>query len=315
MAGGRTGLKDARVVLLSGGTGGAKLARGLLDVCDELTVVANTGDDVEVYGAHVSPDPDLLTYWLADQIDERGWGLRGDTFAVMDALRGAGRPAWFRLGDRDLAMCLVRTEELRAGRRLTDAHAAVVAALGVEARVLPMADEAVATQVRHHGRLIPFQQYMIVEGAAPPVDGVELFGVERARPTDDVLSVLAEADLIVVGPSNPVISIGPILALPGMREAVAAAPAPVVAVSPFVGGRSVKGPSEQFCAWAGIEVSATGIAQAYAGLVDGIVADEPVEGLPCLVADTLMDTPERRREVAREVVEFGLGASLAPARR
>jgi LPPG:FO 2-phospho-L-lactate transferase len=310
VAGGRTGLIPERVVLLSGGTGGAKLARGLLDVCDDLTVVANTGDDIEVHGVHVSPDPDLVTYWLADAIDPRGWGLRHDTSAVMDSLRAAGRPAWFHLGDRDLAMCLIRTSELRAGRRLTEAHAAVVDALGVSARVLPMADEPVATHVRHGSRLWPFQEYMIVAGAAPPVEDVELHGLEWARPTDDVLMALAEAELIVIGPSNPVISIGPILALPGMREAVAGAPARVVAVSPFVGGRSVKGPSEHFCAWAGIERSATGIARVYDGLVDGVVADEAVEGVPGLVIDTLMDTPERRRQVAREIAEFG--ATLAP---
>jgi LPPG:FO 2-phospho-L-lactate transferase len=268
-------------------------------------VVANTGDDVEVHGVHVSPDPDLVTYWLADEIDERGYGLRGDTWHVMDALEAAGRPAWFRLGDRDLAMCLIRTEELRAGRPLTQAHAAVVEALGVAARVLPMADEPVATRVRHHGRTLPFQEYMIVEGAAPPVEGVELDGLERARPTDAVLAALAEAELILIGPSNPVISIGPILALPGMREALAGAPAPVVAVSPFVDGRSVKGPSEHFCAWAGIETSATGIAAAYAEVIDAIVADEPVAGFPHLVTDTLMYGPERMRQLARKILDFG----------
>jgi LPPG:FO 2-phospho-L-lactate transferase len=295
------------VVLLSGGTGGAKLARGLLDVCDQLTVVANTGDDVEVHGVHVSPDPDLVTYWLADEIDPRGWGLRDDTSSVMDALRAAGRPVWFHLGDRDLAMCLVRTALLREGRRLTEAHAAVVSAMGVEARVLPMSDQPVATFVRHAGRLRPFQEYMIVAGASPPVEGVALQGVERARPTDDVLAALASCDLIVIGPSNPVISIGPILALPGMREAVAGAPAPVVAVSPFVGGRSLKGPTEHFCEWAGVSRDATGIARVYAGVVDGIVADEAAEGSSCLVTDTLMNGGEARRRVASAVVDFGLG--------
>jgi LPPG:FO 2-phospho-L-lactate transferase len=268
-------------------------------------VIANTGDDAEVYGVHVSPDPDLVAYWLADEIDERGYGLRGDTWQVMDALEAGGRPAWFRLGDRDLAMCLIRTEELRAGRRLTEAHAAVVDALGVAARVLPMADEPVATRVLHGGRSLPFQEYMIVQRAAPPVEGVELDGLERARPTADVLAALAEADLIVIGPSNPVISVGPILALPGMRESLIGAPAPVVALSPFVDGRSVKGPTEHFCAWAGIETSASGIARAYAGVIDGVVADEPVEELPSLVTDTLMTDLGRMRQMARTILEFG----------
>jgi LPPG:FO 2-phospho-L-lactate transferase len=268
-------------------------------------VIANTGDDAEVYGVHVSPDPDLVAYWLADEIDERGFGLRGDTWHVMEALEAAGRPAWFRLGDRDLAMCLIRTEELRAGRRLTEAHAAVVEALGVPARVLPMSDEPLATRVLHGGRALPFQEYMIVERAAPPVEGVELEGLERARPTADVLAALAEAELIVIGPSNPVISIGPILALPGMPESLAGAPAPVVALSPFVDGRSVKGPSEHFCAWAGIETSATGIARAYAEVIDGVVADEPVEGLPSLVTDTLMGDVGSMRQMARRILDFG----------
>jgi LPPG:FO 2-phospho-L-lactate transferase len=292
------------VVLLSGGTGGAKLARGLAGVCDDLTVVANTADDVDVYGVHVSPDPDLVTYWLADAIDERGWGLEGDTWQVMEALAAAGQQHWFRLGDRDLAMCLIRTERMRAGASLTEAHGAVVEALRVEARVLPMSDEPLATWVTTGGRALPFQEFMIVERAEGPIEAVELRGLERARPSDAVLQAVAEAGAIVIGPSNPVISIGPILALPGMREAVRGAPAPVVAVSPFVGGRAIKGPTDAFCEWAGIERSAAGVARAYAGVIDGIVADEPAGGPPELVTDTVMDTQEARARLAREVLDF-----------
>jgi LPPG:FO 2-phospho-L-lactate transferase len=292
------------VVLLSGGTGGAKLARGLRDACDALTVVANTADDVDIYGVHVSPDPDLVTYWLADEIDERGWGLRDDSWRVMEALERAGRPHWFRLGDRDLAMCLLRTERLRAGDTPTRAHAAVVDALGVSARVLPMSDEPVATWVTAAGRELPFQEFMIVERAEGAIERVELRGVDEAQPSAAVLDAIAGADAIVIGPSNPVISIGPILALPGMREALRAAPAPVVAVSPFVGGRSVKGPTEPFCRHAGIALSAAGIASAYAGLIDGIVADEPANGVPELVTDTLMETAEDRSRLARELLDF-----------
>jgi LPPG:FO 2-phospho-L-lactate transferase len=292
------------VVLLSGGTGGAKLARGLLDVCEELTVVANTGDDIDIYGVHVSPDPDLVTYWLADEIDERGWGLRDDTWHVMEAFERAGRPHWFRLGDRDLAMCLLRTEGLRAGKRLTEAHRIVVEALGARARVLPMSDQRVSTWVGVGGRKLPLQEFLIVEGAAAPVEAVELRGLHRAPPSDSVLQAVAEADAIVIGPSNPVISIGPILALPGMREALRAARAPVVAVSPFVDGRSVKGPTEAFCKQAGLAPSAAGIARAYADVLDGIVADEKVADLPALITGTLMDTADERARVAREVLEF-----------
>jgi LPPG:FO 2-phospho-L-lactate transferase len=292
------------VVLLSGGTGGAKLARGLAGACDSLTVVANTGDDIDIYGVHVSPDPDLVTYWLADEIAEQGWGLQGDTWQVMDALERAGRPHWFRLGDRDLAMCLLRTEQLRAGHSLTEAHATVVEAMGVESRVLPMSDQLVTTWVEAGGRTLPFQEFMIVERARGPIDSVELRGLDRAAPSDAVLQAVAEAEAIVIGPSNPVISIGPILALPGMREALRGAPAPVVAVSPFVGGRSVKGPTEPFCEQAGIELSAAGIARAYSDVIDGLVADEPSNGMPALVTDTLMDTPEDRARLAREVLGF-----------
>jgi LPPG:FO 2-phospho-L-lactate transferase len=267
-------------------------------------VIANTGDDAEMYGVHVSPDPDLVTYWLADEIDERGYGLRGDTFEVMAALEAAGRPTWFRLGDRDLAMCLIRSERLQAGQRLTEAHAAVVEAMGVGARVLPMSDQRVSTWVGAAGRLVPFQEYMIVEGAPAPVEEVELRGLEQARPTDDALAALAEATAIVIGPSNPVVSIGPILALPGIREALSGAPAPVVAVSPLVGGGSLKGPTEAFCAYAGIELSAAGIVGAYGELVDGVVADEVVTGPAGLVTNTVMDTVAASRRLAEETLEF-----------
>ena len=299
------------VTVLAGGTGGAKLARGMLDEVgpDELVVVANTADDTEVYGVHVSPDPDLVTYWLADLIDERGYGIAGDTWEVMRALESAGQPAWFRLGDRDLAMCLIRTALLRAGQRPTDAHAAVVRASGVTARVLPMSDEPVRTQVRAGGRWLPFQEFMIVDRASSPIEDVELVGVDAARPSPDVLEALAASEAIVIGPSNPVISIEPILALIGMRDALRAAAAPLVAVSPFVEGRAVKGPTEPFMRHAGLPIGAGGVAAAYAGLIDGLVCDERLDEppVPTLVTDTLMDTPEARRRLAGATLEFASG--------
>jgi LPPG:FO 2-phospho-L-lactate transferase len=295
------------VVVLAGGTGGAKLAAGMHElVGPELTVIANTGDDVEVYGAHVSPDPDLVTYWLAGMIDERGWGIRGDTWAVMDAFEGAGRPAWFRLGDRDLAMCLIRTELLNAGRRLTEAHAAVVDACGVTASVVPMSDEPVRTHVRSGGEWLEFQRFMIVERAAAPIEAVELRGAGSAAPSPEAIAAIAAADAIVIGPSNPIVSIGPILAVPGMREALAAARAPVVAVSPFVGGRAVKGPTDAFMAHSGHERSAAGTAAAYAGVIDGIVCDEPAAAvpIPALTTRTLMKDAAGRRGLAAEALAF-----------
>jgi LPPG:FO 2-phospho-L-lactate transferase len=297
------------VVVLAGGSGGARLARGMLDVvgAGELTVIANTGDDVEMYGVHVSPDPDLVTWWLADLIDERGWGIAGDTWQVMDALAEAGRPPWFRLGDRDLAMCLLRTEVLRGGGRLSDGQAEVSRAVGVQARVLPMCDEPVRTRVKLDGRWLAFQEFMISESGKSggvQIEGVELDGIEAARPTPEVVAALADADAIVIGPSNPVISIGPILELPGMRDAIAAAAAPVVAVSPFVGGRAIKGPTEDFCRYAGLPLGTGCAIEAYAGLIQGVVADEPGDGVPVHVTETLMDSPEARHRLAEETLEF-----------
>jgi LPPG:FO 2-phospho-L-lactate transferase len=296
------------VTVLAGGTGGARLARGLLDVVgpSELAVIANTGDDTEIYGVHVSPDPDLVAYTLADVIDERGWGIAGDTFEVMDALERAGRPAWFRLGDRDLAMCLLRTERLRAGERLTTAHAEVCRALGLQADVIPMSDDSVLTQVQLAGRWLPFQEFMITAGGrnGAEVEGVELVGVDGARPSPEALTAIERAEAIVIGPSNPAISIGPILAVPGMQEAVAEAKAPVVAVSPFVHGRAIKGPTEDFCRWAGLPLGTECVFEAYGHLIDGAVADEPARSGPVYVTETLMSSPEARRRLAEETLEF-----------
>lgn len=282
----------------------------MLDVVGprELTVIANTADDVEVYATHVSPDPDLVTWWLAGLIDERGWGIRDDTFAVMDALEAAGRPAWFRLGDRDLAYCLIRTEGLRAGRRLTEAHADVVAAAGVETRVLPMSDDPVRTHVRTGGRWRPFQEYMIVDRAEPPIEGLAFRGIQEAKPSSEVLEALAGADVIVIGPSNPIISIRPILNLPGLRRAVADSPAPVVAVSPFLAGHAIKGPSDAFMEFAGLPLGADGVLATYAGVIDGLVTDEPPETqdprVPVHVTDTLMADGAGRCRMARGTLEF-----------
>ncbi|MEA2246836.1 MAG: 2-phospho-L-lactate transferase, partial [Solirubrobacteraceae bacterium] len=214
----------APVVVLAGGTGGAKLARGLLDVCGEdLVAIVNTGDDVEIHGAYVSPDPDLVTFWLADRIDERGWGLRDDTFHVMDGLRELGVEVWFNLGDRDLAIGLRRAELLAAGVTLTEALAELASAFGVGARVLPMADAPVRTRVLARGRWMDFQEFMIRERGAGPVDGVEYHGVGAASPPATALDAIAAARAIIIGPSNPVISIRPILAVPGIADAIRAA--------------------------------------------------------------------------------------------
>jgi LPPG:FO 2-phospho-L-lactate transferase len=293
------------VVLLAGGTGGAKLARGLLDeVGADLVVIANTGDDVEIHGGYVSPDPDLVLYWLADRIDERGWGIRGDTFAVMDALRELGEDVWFNLGDRDLAVCLQRAGRLAEGARLTETLDDLRVALGVEARVLPPADEPVRTHVRARGEWFGFQEFMIREGARGPVEGVEVLGASAATPTPEALGAIATASAVVIGPSNPVISIGPILAVGGIAEALHATEAPVVAVSPLVRGEVLKGPTDLFMAWAGHPLSADGIVAHYAGLIDGLVSDERATGVPTLETDVEMGDESGRRRVALETLVF-----------
>ena len=296
---------SAPIVVLAGGTGGAKLARGMLEIAGEdLVVIANTGDDVEIHGGHVSPDPDLVTFWLADQVDERGWGLRDDTFAVMEALRALGEDVWFNLGDRDLAMCLARARRLEAGATLTAAADDLRRALDVPARVLPMCDEPVRTRVKARGAWCTLQEWLIRERAAGPVEDVEFSGAGDAEPTAAVLEALASARAVIVGPSNPVISIGPILAI--TREALRDCPGPVIAVSPLVQGRSLKGPTEDLLAWAGVPLSSEGIATYYDGLLDGLVADERTDALPTLETDVAMPDAAARTRVAREALDFAL---------
>jgi LPPG:FO 2-phospho-L-lactate transferase len=293
----------ADVVLLAGGTGGAKLARGMLDeLGSDLTVIANTGDDIEIYGAHVCPDPDLVTFWLADRIDERGWGLGGDTFAAMEQLRALGEAVWFNLGDRDLAIGLHRARRLADGARLTDALDDLRRAFGVAARVLPPSDDELRTWVRAGGDWRPFQDFMIRRRGRGPIEDVEFRGAATARPAQEALEALREARAIVIGPSNPVLSIDPILAVLGdeLREAQA----PVVAVSPLVRGEVLKGPTAACLEWAGRSLDSDGIAAHYEGLIDGLVADRRASHVPTLETDVELGDPEARRRVARAVVEF-----------
>ncbi len=300
-------VSDAEVVVLAGGTGGAKLARGMADVvgAEHLSVIANTGDDIEIHGAHVSPDPDLVSFWLADVIDERGWGLREDSFAVMDALRELGVDVWFKLGDRDLAWCLERARMLADGLSPTAALAQLNKSIGVGSRVLAVCDDPVRTWVRPGATgWCGFQQFMIRERHAGIVEGLEFRGAEQARPSAEVLAAIAGADAIVIGPSNPPASIGPILAVPGVHEALLAAHAPVVAVSPIVGGEVLKGPTAAFMAFAALDCNADGIADFYGELLDGIVADENVGRLTSLRTDTRMDDAAARRRVAEETLSF-----------
>ncbi len=325
------------VVVLAGGTGGAKLARGMLDVVgpDQLVVIANTGDDIDIHGGHVSPDPDLVSFWLADLIDERGWGLEGDTFAVMDALRELGHEVWFNLGDRDLAWCLERRRMEDQGLRPTEALACLNEAIGVSARVLPMCDEPLHTHVRTDEGWRDFQSFMIRERAQGAVREVAFSSPPEARlvsapptsvgpssstpivessrdlgprcaPTPEVLAALRDARAVIIGPSNPVISIWPILSV--LSEALADAAAPVVCVSPVVGGKIVKGPTAAFLAAYDQPVSAAGVYAFYEtvmpGLLDGVVADEPVAGVETLEIDTAMADGDSRARVAERTLAF-----------
>lgn len=302
------------VVALSGGTGGAKLARGLADHAGEdLVVIANTGDDVEIYGTYVSPDPDLTTFWLADRIDARGWGLEGDTFGVMDGLRELGDEVWFNLGDRDLALCARRARRLAEGARLTETFAEAARAYGVAATILPPSDDPVRTRVRADDRWWDFQEFMIRRRGDGPIQDVVFDGAAEAAATPEALEAIRTASAIVIGPSNPIISIGPVLAVPELRAALRETDAPVVAVAPFVAGEVLKGPTRDFLAWAGVDADARGVARLYDGLLDGLMTDEPgveIPGVAVRTADTLLADPDARRRVAGDVLAFC--AELAP---
>jgi LPPG:FO 2-phospho-L-lactate transferase len=266
----------------------------------DLTVIANTGDDIEIYGAHVSPDPDLVTFWLADAIDSRGWGLDGDTFFAMDQLRALGDTVWFNLGDRDLAICLHRAQRLADGATLTAVIDDIRRAFGVSARVLPPSDDELRTYVKARGEWRAFQDFMIRLRGRGPIEDVEYRGT--ARPSTEAVEAIRTASAIVIGPSNPVLSIDPVLAVLG--DEIRSAAAPVVAVSPLVRGEVLKGPTAACLEWAGRTLDSDGIAAHYEGLIDGLVADRRASDVPTLETDVELDDPEARRSVARAVLEF-----------
>jgi LPPG:FO 2-phospho-L-lactate transferase len=300
-----------RCVVLAGGTGGAKLAAGMQDLLGEgLSVIANTADDVELLGVDVSPDPDLITYWLAGEIDEeRGWGIKGDSFTVFERLVALGAPDWFSLSDRDLATCLYRRSFVAEGGRRTDAQAQIARALGVRSVVLPMCEQRVRTRVRTPEGWRGLQEFLIVDRAQPAIEGIELEGIAEAEPTREILAAVSDAEAIVIGPSNPVISIGPILAITALREALAAAEGPVIAVSPYVAGEVVKGPTDAFMSAIGRPSTATGVASLYEGLIEGMVCDEsdpepPPEGIEILSCPTLMEGPKGRQRLAEQTLDF-----------
>jgi LPPG:FO 2-phospho-L-lactate transferase len=305
-----------RVVAIAGGVGGAKLADGLqAAVAGDLTVVVNTGDDCWRHGLLVMPDHDTVLYNLAgiEQV-EWGWGIEGDTHAVMAQLGVYGEETWFGLGDRDVALHIVRTARLRAGSRLTDVCLRAQASLGIAARILPMSDEPVATEVQTDDGWLEFQEYFVHRRQAPDVLGLRFAGLDAARPTREVEAAFAAADAIVIAPSNPLVSVAPVLDVPGMRDLIARARArgvPVAAVSPIVGGRALKGPADRMLAGLGHEASALGVARLYVGLADVFVLDAvdgatapAIEalGMRPVVTDTIMTDDASRARLAREVL-------------
>jgi LPPG:FO 2-phospho-L-lactate transferase len=303
------------IVALAGGTGAAKLLRGLARVTEpaRLFIVGNTGDDLHWWGLHVSPDLDSVTYALAGLLDEkRGWGVRDDTFHCLEAMRRVGRETWFRLGDRDLATHLHRTLLLRAGGSLTEATGAIAQALGVRARLVPMSDDPVRTELRTTGGWLSLEEFFVRERCAPDVLEVVYRGAEAARPAPGVVDAIRTAEAVVVCCSNPVTSIGPILAVPGILEALARTPAPAVAVSPIVGGQAVSGPAGKLLAARGLDVSPLGVARAYRPWLDTLVMDGldaaqaaalERDGVRSVVADALMPDGAAEARLARVVLE------------
>jgi LPPG:FO 2-phospho-L-lactate transferase len=303
-----------RIVVLSGGVGGARFVCGLAEAADPagVTVVGNVGDDVEVLGVHVSPDLDSVLYALAGLNDEgRGWGRAGETWQALETVASLGGESWFSLGDRDLGLHLVRTQALRAGEPLSAVTARLVGALGIETRLLPATDDPLRTWIRTPAGEFPFQEWFVARGHRDEVDAVRFEGEQTAAAAPGVLEAIATADVLLLAPSNPYVSIGPILALQDVRAALAARRVPCVAVSPLIGGRAVKGPADRMLVRLAGGTSPRHVAQRYEGLIDALVVDDAdahdLDGLrdvrPIVTRTLMVDADARRR-----LAETALGA-------
>lgn len=302
--------------VLAGGVGASRFLQGLCQVVDphQVSVISNTGDDVEMFGLHVSPDTDIVLYALAGAVNpETGWGLTGDTFAVVDQLQRFGYERWFNLGDKDLAMAIHRTRLIHAGVPMHNIVAGLARAWGLDCSVMPMSNEPVRTMITGPEGELAFQEYMVRLRTEVDVRSIRFEGIDSATPAPGVLESLRGASAVFLAPSNPFVSIGPILAVPGVREALADTKATRVAVSPIIAGQVVKGPAAKMMTTLGYEVSALGVARIYEGLIDVFVIDEQdralapaVEalGLRCFVTDTMMTSMERKAELARDILSF-----------
>ena len=312
------------ITVLAGGVGAARLLAGLIQIVDpaELTAVVNTGDDLVLHGLEISPDLDTVTYTLSGAIDpERGWGLAGETWQAMESLRRFGGEAWFNLGDRDLGTHLYRTTRRHEGATLTEVTAEITAAWNLGLRLLPVTDDPLRTRVTVEGDgEIGFQEYFVQRQHSVAVSAVRFAGADECRPAPGVLEAIADADRLVIAPSNPIVSIGPLLAVPGIRDAVAARRDDVVAVSPIVAGAALKGPADRLMTELGHEASVVGVARIYAELAATLIIDEAdadlasaveAEGVRCIVAPTIMSSPERSAALARVVLDSSVGAERA----
>jgi LPPG:FO 2-phospho-L-lactate transferase len=309
------------IVVLTGGTGGAKFVQGLKQVVPtrELTFIVNTGDDLRWWGLHVSPDLDSITYALAGLLSrERGWGVEGDTFEALEAMRRLGAPSWFQIGDRDLVLHKSRTEMLAAGKPLSQVTAEIAQKMGIESRILPATDDRLETRIQTPAGELGFQEYFVRERYQVAVERVFFAGAEQARPAPGVVEAIAAAEVIVVAPSNPVTSIGPILAVPGIRDALRQTPARVAAVSPIVGGAAVSGPAGELMKAQGLAVSAEGVARAYADFLDVLIVDErdaaekpAIEklGVEVRTARTVMKSDVDKAELAWTALEIARKAA------
>jgi LPPG:FO 2-phospho-L-lactate transferase len=322
-----SGAFTGTLTVLCGGVGGAKLVDGLASVIADpsrLTVIVNSADDWDVWGLRVCPDVDTVLYTLAGIVSpERGWGIDGETWHALEMLAKYGLPAWFQIGDRDLATHVARTAWLRAGRRLTEVTRFLAGGLGVRARVLPMCDEPVATVVETPDGPLPFQEYFVARRASDPVKGITFRGIAEARPTPDVLEALHTADIVVVAPSNPLVSIGPILSVPGMLGALSRSPAVRIAVTPLIGGRAIKGPTVDMLLGLGLDADPAAVASLYREFLDIFLLDirdgndaprvaAAFPGLAVESADTLMVDTAARCRLARDVLRIAAAYDRRP---
>jgi len=303
------------ITALAGGVGAARFLTGLVKLVNEkdLSVIVNTGDDIELFGLHVSPDIDIVTYTLAGIVDEtRGWGIKGDTFQCLEALRKLGQECWFALGDRDLATHIFRTNLLKEGLKLSEVTAEVTRALGLNVTILPMTDDKFETRIVTANGSIHFQEFLVKRGAKDEVLGVEFLGSDTAKPAAGVIDAIMNAKLVIVCPSNPVVSIGTILAVQGVRDALKRTDAKKVAVSPIVAGAPIKGPADKLLKGVGLEVSAFPVAELYADFIDTFILDvadsaekAKIEklGVKVKVANTIMRTLEDKVQLAKTVLE------------